>query len=328
MGSHSRQGAEECIAAFRKSLREFGLELNEAKTRIFQASGLRDDDWPNLLTRRFASYESEKRQDRKRVKFFGLFEESFELSEKLKSEAPIRYLLRRLDRDGLIKDENWKFAENFLIKCLYDYPHTIDHISRILIWRNLFSEPVTKKIWQEAINNTLAYHISMGHDQETSWLLWTAISLKYPFGLQVANSLTQYENSLIGLMSVHARREKVLPSKTKLDFLRGKMSDASLEDEWWLLAYECAQKKWLTPSPSWTTATGKLFQEMKQKGVFFYRSAQDAFSEFDRSRPAIPSSGFGYEEDDDESGEEFDDQDDDPDDIDAMLDRVLGNDHS
>ncbi len=180
MGSDSKQGADECIAAFRKSLREFGLELNEGKTRIFQASELRDDNWPRVLMRRFASYETEKKPDRVRAKFIGLFEECFELAEKIQSEAPVRFLLRRMDRDGLIKDHNWNIAENFLIKCLYDYPHTIDYISRILIWRKLFGGTISKKIWQHAVNNRLAYHISMGHDQEISWLLWTAISLSSP----------------------------------------------------------------------------------------------------------------------------------------------------
>ena len=210
-----------------------------------------------------------------------------------------------MDRDGLIKDHNWNIAENFLIKCLYDYPHTIDYISRILIWRKLFGGTISKKIWQHAVNNRLAYHISMGHDQEISWLLWTAISLKYPIGIDVANSLTTYENSVIALMSMHAKREKVLPPKTNLDFLKGKMADTSLEDEWWLFTYECAQKKWLSPSPKWTTTAGKLFQEMKSAGVFFYRSGADALSDFEENKPAIPSSGFGYEDEDETEDDVF-----------------------
>jgi hypothetical protein len=35
---------------------------------------------------------------------------------------------------------------------------------------------------------------------------------------------------------------------------------------------------------------------MKEKNVFFYRVGSDALSDFEQDKPAIPSSSFGYEE--------------------------------
>lgn len=302
MGADTRETAGNCIAAFRRALRDFGLEINEGKTRIFQASSLRDDDWPRKLLRRVNSYELEEKPERKRNKLFGLFEETFWLADSLQSEAPVRFLLRRMDRDGLIAIGPWDVSENFLIKCLYDYPHTTDHVSRILIWQELFGGEISKRTWRHALNNRLEYHLGMGHDEEIAWLLWAAVSLDFAIGVSSANLLASYENPIIALMSVHAYSEGVLPKKTKTSFWASKINDESLVEDWWLVAYECAQKGWLGTSPKWETPVGKLFATMKEKNVFFYRVGSDSLSDFDKDKPAIPSSSFGYEEEEDIDG--------------------------
>src|SRR6185437_12724509 len=101
-------------------------------------SELRDANWPRVIQRMFSSYKAETKKGEKPGKLFELFEGTFELSETIKSEAPVRFLLRWADREDIFEDGNWKFAENFLIKCLYDYPHTIDFVARILLWHDLF----------------------------------------------------------------------------------------------------------------------------------------------------------------------------------------------
>ena len=88
------------------ALREFGLEINEIKTSVSQSSALRDDRWPRQLTKLLTGYQGEVTQ------LFEIFEETFGIAEHLKSDAPVRFLLRWGDRNHLF-EKHWDILENF-----------------------------------------------------------------------------------------------------------------------------------------------------------------------------------------------------------------------
>ena len=95
IAANSRADAEACIASLRMALREYGLEINELKTVVTQSSALRDDAWPRRLTKLLESY------DNNFSSLFEIFEETFAIAEGLKSDAPVRFLLRWGDRNNL-----------------------------------------------------------------------------------------------------------------------------------------------------------------------------------------------------------------------------------
>jgi hypothetical protein len=233
-GADSREDAEACIATLRAALREFGLEINETKTAIYRASELREDRWPRVLSRRLHAYKKTKDD------LFALFEEAFDIAEKTKSEAPVRYLLRRADKQNVFDDDQWSATENFLVKCAYDFPHTTDYVARILIWRDIVFSDLSKGKWTRVINNRPNHHIDLGHDHEICWLLWAAISLDYPLADQTASRTVNYTNPLIALMGVHAFSRKLIGDAVDLSAWEANISASQLSEKWWMFAYECS----------------------------------------------------------------------------------------
>ena len=135
LAANSRADAEACIASLRMALREFGLEINETKTALYRSSELRDDAWPRKLIKLLSAYNVDKQEGQ----LYELFDSTFELATDLKSDAPVRFLLRWGDRNGVF-DEHWDTLENFFIKCLIHHPHTGEQVARIIVSRKLFDD--------------------------------------------------------------------------------------------------------------------------------------------------------------------------------------------
>ncbi len=302
-GADSHEEAEACIATLRSALREFGLEINETKTEIYRASELREDRWPRTLSRRLDAYKKTKDD------LFALFEEAFDIAHRTKSEAPVRYLLRRADKQNIFDDNHWSVAENFLVKCAYDFPHTMDHVARILIWRDIKFSDLTKEKWTRVINNRLVHHVDMGHDHEICWLLWASTSLGYTLTDAVATKLVGYANPLVALMGAHALSKKLISDKVDLGAWESCINPQQLNEEWWMFAYECSLWGWLKTNLNNASLKGTIFADLKAANVSFYEQKSPSEQEhyYDDEETAIPSASFGYEDEeeisDDEDGE-------------------------
>jgi hypothetical protein len=186
LAANSRADAEECIASLRMALREFGLEINELKTVVSASSAVRDDAWPRKLTKLLKEYDGKESEG-----LFEIFEEAFAISENIKSDAPVRFLLRWGDRNNLFEN-HWDVLENFFIKCLVHHPHTIDHVARIAASRRLFHNDVNGKRWASVITNQLQHHLNIGHDHEVCWLLWITILFSIKLDDPTAVKLISY----------------------------------------------------------------------------------------------------------------------------------------
>jgi hypothetical protein len=291
-GADSREEAEACIATLRAVLRDFGLEINETKTEIYRSSALRDDSWTRTLSRRLENYKKTKED------IFSLFEETFDIADRTKSEAPVRYLLRRADKQKVFDDDHWSVAENFLAKCVYNFPHSMDYVARILIWRDIQFSDLDEKKWIRVINNRLSHNIEMGHDHEICWLLWATISLDFPISDSVADKMVSYSNPLVALMGAHALSRKLISGGVNLDVWESSVRPSQLNEEWWMFAYECSLRGWLKTNISTTSLKDTIFATMKAAGVSFYNEKIPSEYEnyFDDEDTAIPAASLGYED--------------------------------
>ena len=281
------------------ALREFGLEINDTKTEVFRSSGLRDDSWPRTISRRLEVYKKLESD------IFALFEEAFDISERIKNEAPIRYLLRRSDKQKIFEDDHWKVTENFLIKCLYNYPHSTDYIARIIVRRSAMFDDLDKKKWERVIGNRLLNNIQMGHDHEICWLLWTAISLKLPITDEVAKKIIAYQNPLVALMGAHALSCGLINAALDVTAWESHVSTEQLNEEWWMFAYECSLRGWFKTNLKNAEMKDTIFLALKDAKVSFYDETIPSDDEnYFASGVAIPALGFGYEDGEEEEEEE------------------------
>ena len=200
----------------------------------------------------------------------------------------------------------------FFLKCLVHHPHTIDHVARIAVSRKLFDDDLDEKKWASVALNQLQHHLDMGHDHEICWLLWITISLSIKLSDPVAEKLIAYPNAVVALMGMHARTLGLLKKTLDITAWKKRVNAPSLEEEWWLFAYECATKGWIKQQIDWTTIEDSVFERMKKAKVTFYRSSEknEDVAKLKKGRPSIPVTGFGYDGEDEKGEKEEEEEDD------------------
>jgi hypothetical protein len=142
----------------------------------------------------------------------------------------------------------------------------------------------------------------MGHDHEVCWLLWIIILLAIKLDDQTAAQLISYPNAVVALMGMHARTRGLFKKSLSIANWEMRVSAASLDEDWRLFAYECAAKDWIKQKIDWTKIKCSIFERMHEAKVTFYRSSEKNadVANLEKGKPAIPSTGFGYDGDEEE----------------------------
>jgi hypothetical protein len=179
-----------------------------------------------------------------------------------------------------------------------------------VVSRKLFNDDLDQKKWEGVALNQLQHHLEMGHDHEICWLLWIVVSLSIKLSDAIAIKLISYPNAVVALMGMHARTRGLFKKSLDISAWQKRVSVTSLDEEWWLFAYECANKGWIKQKIDWVTIKDSPFEQMRKPKVTFYRSSEknEDIAKLKKGKPAIPAAGFGYDGDE-EVGHEFDDDD-------------------
>lgn len=311
IGANSREEAEKIVSALRYALREYDLDLNEQKTNIYRSSEFLDETWPRELLRILKNSQSTS---------YEIFETAFSLADRLKSESPIRFTLRHLDKGTAdspftsmtggpsFLSKNWEDTENFLVKCILNYSHSIDYVCMIVIRRLIGGHPISTQKWRDVLNEAIRYQATLGHDHELAWLLWLNLVANSPISDETASVLMSYQNPICALQALHHQKAGLIKNKsTLLDFFRTKVTDESLKDEWWLFAYESARRGWISPGMI-QKSQEKFFEGLREEKVSFYlaEATPKAITKYETTNTAIIDKAFHYDDDDDDDEDEND----------------------
>jgi hypothetical protein len=103
-------------------------------------------------------------------------------------------------------------------------------------------------------------------------------------------------------MGMHARRRNLFKKSLSISTWESRVNVAALNEEWWIFAYECATKGWIKQKLDWTKIKGSIFEKMKDAKVTFYRTSEKSadIAKLKKGKPAIPSTGFGYDGEEEE----------------------------
>lgn len=196
IGAHSHAGAEAALWKYREAIRSFELDINETKTLITAEDFPYSDVWPSDISLRieFAINSSAKRiPDRLRASL----EFAFSLAARNGDDGILKYTLRYLDRSTL-PDDQWEHVEPFLKRAAVHFGHTIDYVSRIIVWRHLARRDLDIEQWTPILLNLLERHGRLGNDGEVCWTLYAALRL----GVQVPSGIAEAIVTNCGALSI------------------------------------------------------------------------------------------------------------------------------
>lgn len=241
IGTNSYADAERALSRYREAIREFELDINENKTRIYSENFRFSDIWPTELTLKFQfAVDSPDRYAPERLR--AAFEHAFSLATATSDEAVVKYAIRYLDRSEL-HSKHWQTVEPFLKRAAVHYGHTIDYISRVIIWRHLVYEDVDIPSWSAIFGTTLDKHGRLGNDSEVCWGIYVCMRLGIPIHRDVANNIVKN----CGALSVLALLNCVELDLVDVAVFDGAHEALSLESatgSYWPILMEWVSRRW------------------------------------------------------------------------------------
>lgn len=266
-GCLTLQQAEEFRNQLQELLGEFELILNPDKTKIV--------DLPTPLDVPCISYIRTFNlkgldADSQKYAIISLFDSAFESLKKDSDTSIIKYLLAKLTRTS-IKKQNWALYENLLLECLVSDPSTITYVLNEFAQYKVMNYPLNLDHINQVMNSLIKLHAPINHSSEVAWSLWSQIVL----GLKIAGpsikAAAHMNDSVVALLLLDAHNKKLTSTSPDFTNYQAFMDKDELYGDQWLLSYEANVKNWL---PSNNTSDhvnmDTCFSFLKKSGVHFY----------------------------------------------------------
>jgi hypothetical protein len=185
IGADTHAEAEAALWRYRESIRSFELDINEAKTRIHSDDFQFSDSWPTDVAAKIEfALDSVSRRIPERLR--AALEHAFAMTASTSDDGVLKYTLRFLDR-SIVPLEHWTTIEPFLMRSVTHYSHTVDYVTRMLVWRHLARGDLDTARWSPVLHALIARHGRLGNDGEVCWATYAALRLEIDIPLQIAS---------------------------------------------------------------------------------------------------------------------------------------------
>lgn len=276
--------AEQILKVTQHVLNEFQLETNESKVKIKNLPFSFESDWiPKLATFKFNTVSKFEIRN-----FFSIL---FTLIEENPKDSSwiIGYALNRFEYGNTrIKNPDWDFFLNLIIKTLLIDSSNIDQFLRIILSYQTFLTTKSKNKINDVLHRIIKEHLILNHSFEVSWALWILKTLSLKCENDLIKSVLQSEDYVSRLicLDIHARR-LIKNNTISLNPLASRLNTDDLFSDKWLYTYEAIVQNWLTPTRN-IIQGHKYFELLRNQNVKFYDTTKQIDTHFEIDIPAPP----------------------------------------
>lgn len=241
IGADTHVDAEQALWRYREAIRSFELDINETKTAIHSEDFCFSDIWPSDISSRieFADQSSETRAPER---LRAALEYAFAQAVFHKDDGILKYTIRYLDKAG-ITSTRWVIIEPFLRRVAIHFGHTIDYVSRIIVWRHLVHGDIDRSEWSLIFLAILERHGRLGNDAEVCWAIYAAIRIKFDIRIDISKEIIKNCNS-ISIVALLACVEEGLVNREIFEVAMERASIESARGLFWPLLLEWKSRRW------------------------------------------------------------------------------------
>lgn len=265
VGTSSLEKAENILSVITKCYREYGLEINGAKTSVTHLMKSEGLNWKSEIT----SFLSHRRGALHR----GRLVEFLTLCLRLQLDAPsdpvLNYALSIIEGHKF-RTEDLEAVEAFLLKSAAIAPISLDRICRIILNIHHETGKLSKPRLAARFIELAERHIENGSLYEVIWLLFTVRGLKQPFLSKrvIELSETAQSSALRLLLLDMDQLGLCIKSPPKSTWEQEISAERCLSDWTWLYAYESVRRGWLKAKPDFLKSP--FLKPMNSRDVVFY----------------------------------------------------------
>lgn len=312
VGGNTVEECERHLSNLRTALRQYELDINEAKTKIISAKYVFSDDWPIDFETELEYQISPLNPDRR---LLALLSGVVEISTQRNDDGIIRRVIRKIDEKhawGI----DWKNLEHFLAHCALHFPHSLDYVTRVVAWRHRTRGDVDLSLWNHVANSSLRTRGAAGYDSECVWALWLLKELGGTLPKEVSAILLETCGPLVLAFMAHMGARGLLEDKRWRSKLMASVEGDPLSGPYWPLTLELTHLR--KGDPAWLSGSSappllKALHEQR-KSIIDWDAPPKVFDEMGGAPDTPPESALeDYGDDYGEFSDEIDEDDEDPD---------------
>lgn len=235
IAGNTHEECEKHLQNLRASLREYELDINEAKTKIVSMRQVFADDWPFEFDKEIvASLELGANPN----EALGVLTSMIERATTTNDDGLIRHAIRVIDERRLWS-RDWDLLQHFLAQCAVQFPHTTDYVARVIAWRHrVWPDDVDAGLWNEVARLTVNQNASLGRDSETIWSLWLLKELGSKVSKGTSDLVLSNSGPLVLAWLAHMHARKMATDSRLWTKLRDVVADNPLAGDMWPLSLE------------------------------------------------------------------------------------------
>jgi len=187
IGVRSEIDASVVLSHLRDVLQTYELQINDVKTKVISGVEAFDDVWAQELR----AIELEVWPG----KYSYAIDKAHEVAQSVKSQSPIKLILRRLDMAKCYQSDSWTRIEAMLQRVLWHYGHCTDYVCLLLTKRFAIQQSYDQQGWSETVSMLLERHLAFNQHHEIAWLLWTAFVCNLRLDENLVDQVSKTQNS-------------------------------------------------------------------------------------------------------------------------------------
>ena len=277
VGADSNKSPNKIIADFSARCRDFGFDLNLEKTKIACPTDSLTPDWLAELWN--WSQNTKQCADKEAISHF--FAKAFFFAKKYPRQGVLKYAVHCAD-SWPVKAENWERLEGYLLVAVRNNPSIIGSVAKTLAKSR---ENVNPQQIKGLIHDLIRDNADLDHHFEVSWALSLAKEFKLHLDDNVARCVCQTDSSVCALLLLDLFDQELVEISTDADYKLRTRLDSGLQSDRWLLTYEAAMQKWLSPltDESKELFDNPYFEALRTNDVFFYNKEKTIAGEDQKS---------------------------------------------
>ncbi|HWL56537.1 MAG TPA: RNA-directed DNA polymerase [Paracoccus sp. (in: a-proteobacteria)] len=287
IGLRTEHDAQSVLSHLREALANFALNLNDYKTRIYSSMEPINDLWAQRL-RDFMAFDFRKVQVDKLERAIS---EAAATASAIKSDSPIKILLRSLDESEVYDDIEWEYVESYLQRIIQKFPHALDYACLLTAKRHALEESIDKEGWLAVAETIIPRSLALNHHHEVVWLIWLLITCDISLPWALLELLEKSRNGHIRSILIQAYVDGKISRKPRLSLGSG----LSTVDEDWLTHLVAKSQGY--SSAKFSGDFSSEFQHLSDRRIKLidFREHEDKIKK--RAVRAISRTRYGYDDD-------------------------------
>lgn len=285
-GCESEEEAYRVLALFEDILRNYELEVNPDKIKMFSGPQYMDKPW--LFRIRDLSWQ----EGIKVEPLMEVFSFVSELAQQYPHDHVFRYFLRKM-RSSIVAEEAWDSYQRILLSAFQENRGNAKEVFDQFIYYQLIGWQINERALKESLDRKVMQQLTRGATSELSWAIYGYILFNLNIGRELAQRILERGDVPSKVLVTKLIFDHNLSTKSELNTIIRSWGEDVLNSSEWLFAYEVLINAWHNryvqiPLP----ANRALYEVMIDNNVSFLDESKLASihlpSIFERHAPRMP----------------------------------------